>query len=72
MQDAEVSVVLSWLPALFMIATINLGLLNFVLSEVKAFSWEHLRSNRNLKVFIRDETIFIKVESVKNIFEFVF
>jgi hypothetical protein len=41
MENAEILVVFGWLPALFVMTAINLGLLRFILSEIKTFSWEH-------------------------------
>ena len=45
MKDAIVLVVLCGLPALVVVATVDVALLGHVLSEVQALSWEHFRAD---------------------------
>ena len=71
-QHAEVLVVLGGLPALIVMAAVDLGLLGLVLSEVEAFSWEHLASDRRLEILVRYQTISIQVETAKNVLKLVF
>jgi len=69
MEDAEVLIVFCGLPTLFMVAAVDLAHLRFVLTEIESFSWEHLTSNGYLKVFVRDNSVLVKIEPVKDILE---
>lgn len=60
---------MSRLPALLMLAAVYLRLLRFVLPEVKTLSWMDLRPNSNLKIFVRNLSIFIKIKFVKQVLE---
>jgi hypothetical protein len=66
---AEVLVILSWLEALLVVASVNSALLLLVLSEIKAFCWEHVRPNTLLEVFIRDKPITIQIKLRKDALE---
>jgi len=52
MEHAKVLVILGWLPAFFMLATVDFALLGLVLAEVQSFGWEHLRANRKLEILV--------------------
>jgi hypothetical protein len=54
MEDAVVLIILGWLPAFLVLTAVDLALLRLVLSEVEAFSWEHLTSDRKLEIFVAD------------------
>ena len=43
-----------------------------VLSKVKTLGWEHLVTDGDLEVFVRDLTVTVKVELVENFLKFVF
>jgi hypothetical protein len=64
-----VLIVFSGLPALRMVATVDLALLRLVLSEVEPFSWEHFRANGQLEILVRNSSVLIKVKLSKHSIE---
>jgi hypothetical protein len=66
MHLTEVLIIFCGLPALFVLAAVDLALLRLVKSEVKAFGGEHLHTYRKLKVFVRDFSITIQIEFTKD------
>lgn len=65
MDYAVVLLTQGWLPALWMIAILDLNNLLFVLPEVQALGWEHFVSNWDLEIFIGDHAISIKIKFVE-------
>ena len=65
----EVLIILSWLEALRVLTDDNLALLWLVLPKVEALSREHVSTNTLLEVLVRDEPIFVHVESGKDTLE---
>lgn len=59
MEDAEVAIVFGWLPAFLVMAAVDLTLLELILSKIETFSWEHLTTDRQLEIFVRDKAIHI-------------
>ena len=71
-KNAEVLVIFGGLPALFMITNINFLSLGFILSKIQSFCREHFSSNRNLKIFIGNNTITIDIKFIENMIKFIF
>jgi len=71
MKNTKVLVIFGRLPALFMITNIYFLSLGFILSKIQAFCWEHFSSNRNLKIFVGNNTVTIDIEFIENTIKFV-
>ena len=69
MKNAEVLIVLGWLPALLVVAAVDLALLWLVLPEIEAFGGEHLGANRKLEIFVRYEAVLVQVEFAEHVVE---
>jgi hypothetical protein len=69
MKLAEISISLSWLPTLLMLARVNLEHHWLVLSEIQTFSWMDLRTNSDLEIFVGDNAVTIIVKFLKQIVE---
>jgi hypothetical protein len=63
---AEVFIVCNWLPALILVASVDVALLRLVLSEVQALLREHLAANGDLEVLVRYDSILVQVKLVKD------
>ena len=59
---AIVCVRLGGLPALFMLATIDLGVSGDILTEIEAFSGVNFTSNTKLEVFVGNDSVLVGVE----------
>lgn len=66
----EVLVVFGGLPTFFMLATVDLALLRFILPEVQPLLREHFTANRQLEVFVRDQAVAIEIEFAEDMVEF--
>lgn len=62
MNFAKVHFVFCWLKALEVLTCVDFVLLRDVLSEVQTFCREHVLTNGVLEVFVRDETVSVKVK----------
>ena len=72
MNSAKVLIIFGRLPALFMIANIYFLNLSFIISEIRPYCREHFSSNRDLKIFIRNDTVTIDIEFIENLNKLIF
>jgi hypothetical protein len=72
MEITVVQVIFRWLKALLMLAALEPCGFWFVLSEVQAFLRKQLAANRELEVFVRDNSVTVNVEVVEALVKHVF
>jgi hypothetical protein len=60
------------LKALFVLATDDSMAVLHILSKVKAFCRKHVSTNRNLEIFVRNESISVQVKVVETLRDFCF
>ena len=67
MDNAKILVVFGGLPALFVVTNVYFLSLGFVLSKIKTFCWEHLSTDGNLEIFVRNYAVAVDIEFVKDV-----
>lgn len=62
MHFAEILVIPRRLPTFVVITTVNFTFLRLILAEIEALHGEHFRTNRELKIFVRNFIVAIEIK----------
>jgi hypothetical protein len=66
MKLTEVTVALSWLPALIVLALVNPHHMRLILSEIESLTWMNLRADTCVEIFVGDLPISVNIKFIKD------